>query len=80
MFFFLVIFILMSGLLTPISSMPEWARALTYVNPLRYYIESMRALYLKGSTLTDLLALLLAMVAYAAVAWAWAVASYRKSS
>lgn len=80
MFFFLVIFILMSGLLTPISSMPEWARALTYVNPLRYYIESMRALYLKGSTLADLLAPLLAMVAYAAVAWAWAVASYRKSS
>lgn len=78
MFFFLVIFILMSGLLTPISSMPEWARMLTYLNPLRYYIESVRAVYLKGSTLADLRMPLLAMAAYAAVAWTWAVATYKK--
>lgn len=79
MFFFLVIFILMSGLLTPVSSMPGWARALTYVNPLRYYVETARAVYLKGSTLADLRAPLSAMIVYAAAAWTWAVASYRKS-
>lgn len=79
MFFFLVIFLLMSGLLTPISGMPEWAKALTYVNPLRYYIESMRAVYMKGSSLTDLDMQLWAMTVYAVAAWAAAVMTCRKS-
>ena len=52
--FFLVIFILMSGMLTPVSAMPEWAQLITYVNPLRYFIEVLRALYLKGSGFADL--------------------------
>ncbi len=40
MYFFLVIFILLSGLLTPIRSMPEWAQWLTLLNPMRYIIEA----------------------------------------
>ncbi len=54
MFFFLVIFILLSGLMTPIESMPEWAYNFTYVLPPRYFIEIMRSVYLKGSTIADL--------------------------
>ncbi len=80
MFFFLIIFVLMSGLLTPISSMPEWAQVITYANPLRYYIESMRALYLKGSSLADLQPQLISMSVYAALSWAGAIFSYRKTS
>lgn len=80
MFFFLIIFVLMSGLLTPIAGMPHWAQALTYANPLRYYIETLRALYLKGSTLADLQPQLLSMAAYAAVSWAGAILSYRKTN
>ena len=34
--FFVVIFILMSGLFTPIESMPEWAQILTEFNPIKY--------------------------------------------
>lgn len=79
MYFFLVIFILMSGLLTPIAGMPEWAKAVTLLNPLRYFIEAMRALYLKGSSLADLLPCLWALVIYTAVAWGWAICSYRKN-
>lgn len=78
-FFFLVIFILLSGLITPVSSMPGWAKAITRVNPLRYFIEVMRMLYLKGSSLHDLLPHLTALTAYAAVAWAWAIWSYKKN-
>jgi ABC-2 type transport system permease protein len=37
--FFTVIFILMSGLFTPIESMPTWAQNLTYFNPIRYFVE-----------------------------------------
>lgn len=80
MFFFLVIFILLSGLITPVSSMPEWAKAITLVNPLRYFIEALRSLYLKGSSLRDLMPRLCALSAYAAVVWVWAIASYRKSN
>lgn len=78
MFFFLVIFILLSGLLTPIASMPRWAQAITLLNPLRYFIEVMRALYLKGSTFHDLLSNFQALSLYAILAWIWAIRSYRK--
>ena len=47
--FFMVIFILMSGLFTPIENMPVWAQNITYFNPVRYFIEVMRMVMLKGS-------------------------------
>ena len=80
MFFFLVIFILLSGLITPVSSMPMWARCITYVNPLRYFIEALRSIYLKGSGILDLRLHLFAMSAYAVVMWVWAIVSYKKNS
>ena len=80
MFFFLVIFILMSGLLTPIAGMPQWAKAITTINPLRYFIEAMRMLYLKGSSFTDLIPNFRALVIYAVTVWGWAIFSYRKNS
>ena len=49
MYFFMMIFFLMSGLFTPITSMPQWAQMLTYLNPLRYFVQAMRSIYLKGS-------------------------------
>ena len=79
MFFFLVIFVLMSGLLTPIAGMPRWAQALTYVNPLRYYIECLRALYLKGATFADLGPQLGVMAVCSAASWAASVYGYRKT-
>lgn len=54
MFFFIIIFILLSGLLTPISSMPKWAQNFTIILPPRYYIEIMRAVYLKGTTFMEI--------------------------
>lgn len=79
MFFFLVIFILMSGLLTPIRSMPNWAQALTCVNPMRFLIEALRAIYLKGSSLAELSSQFFTLSAMAAVFATWAVVSYRKN-
>jgi ABC-2 type transport system permease protein len=38
-FFFIMIFNLLSGLYTPIESMPEWARTLTAFNPLKYFMK-----------------------------------------
>jgi ABC-type polysaccharide/polyol phosphate export permease len=79
MLFFLIIFILTSGLLTPISSMPLWAQTLTYLNPLRYFIEVLRAIYLKGSGFTDLVSQFVALCVYASVIWIWAIRSYKKN-
>ncbi|MDR0394910.1 MAG: ABC transporter permease, partial [Tannerella sp.] len=54
MFFFVMIFQLMSGLLTPIRSMPEWAQWITVFNPPRYFVQMMRLIYLKGGGFSDL--------------------------
>ena len=80
MFFFLVIFILLSGLITPITSMPTWAKAITYINPLRYFIEAMRTLYLKGSSFQDLMSNFCALSIYAIIMWGWAIRSYKKNN
>ena len=79
MLFFLVVFILTSGLITPIASMPRWAQMITYLNPLRYFIDALRAIYLRGSSLMDLLPQAGALCAFVIIAGSWAVASYRKS-
>lgn len=78
-YFFVMIFILMGGLFTPVASMPRWAQAVTYALPTRYYGEAMRALYLKGSTLADLLPQFGALALMAAGLGAWTVGSYRKT-
>jgi ABC-2 type transport system permease protein len=44
----------MSGLLTSIRSIPEWAQWITVFNPPRYFIRMMCLMYLKGGSLTDL--------------------------
>jgi ABC-2 type transport system permease protein len=64
---FLVImpFVLLSGLTTPISSMPESLQYLTLLNPLRYAIEMVHRVYLEGAGLGSLLPVLwpLALIA-----------------
>jgi len=77
-FFFLIIFALLSGLFTPISSMPQWAQTLTLFNPVRYFVEVMRMVYLKGSGLADLAGYFGAVCLFAVFFNILAVVSYRK--
>lgn len=76
--FFVVIFILMSGLFTPIESMPKWAQFVTNFNPVKYFVQVMRMVMLKGSNLQDILPQLLRIVIFAVVTNALAVWSYKK--
>ena len=76
--FFMVIFILMSGLFTPVESMPGWARVITEFNPVRYFVEVMRMVMLKGAGLADILPQLVKLSIYALVINGLAVAGYRK--
>ena len=80
MFFFLVIFILMSGLLTPIRSMPVWAQWLSMLDPMRHIIEALRLIYVKGSTFTELLPQFYILIGFAPFTSTWAIVSYRKNS
>ncbi len=79
-FFFMIIFILMSGLFTPVSSMPAWAQKITMINPLRYFIAIMRSVFFKASTVADIWINYAALACFAVGANVWAVMSYRKSS
>lgn len=78
--FFMVIFILMSGLFTPIESMPNWAQLLTEINPIKYYVEVMRMVMLKGSGFMDILPQLFKTIVYALIMNGLAVWSYRKTN
>jgi ABC-2 type transport system permease protein len=80
MFFFMLIIILLSGLFTPISSMPRWAQMITTLNPLKYFMEVMRSVYLKGSGITEMIPKFMALCGFAVGLNTWAVMSYRKSS
>lgn len=77
-FFLMMIFVLLSGLYTPISSMPVWAQWITKFNPVSYFIEVMRMVVLKGSNLSDISNNIFFVLAFAIVLNVWAVISYRK--
>ena len=78
--FFMVIFILMSGLFTPIESMPKWAQSLTLLNPIRYFVEFIRMVLLKGSGFYEVLPNLLIVTGFAVFVNGMAVWSYKKSN
>jgi ABC-2 type transport system permease protein len=77
-FFMMMIFILLGGLYTSIDSMPAWAQAITKVNPVAYFIEVMRMVVLKGSSLFDIRYHLLTVFGFAVLLNGWAVLNYRK--
>lgn len=80
MFAFIMIFQLMSGLFTPIASMPEWAQYITYAIPPHYFIEIMRSVYLKGAGIADLWSQYTAIAAFALMLSLLAALTYSKRS
>lgn len=78
--FFMMVFMLVSGIFTPIASMPAWARAITFANPMRYYSDAMRCVFLKGSSFTDVWYDALGLSAIGIIMLAWAILGYRKTT
>ncbi len=78
--FFLVIFILLSGLFTPVDSMPQWAKSINVLNPIAYFIEVIRMIMLKGSGFSDISRNLYILSGYAIAALTIAVVQYRKTT
>jgi ABC-2 type transport system permease protein len=79
-FLFIMPAVLLSGVMTPIAAMPAWLRVLTYANPVRYFVEILRANLLKGATFADLGWRLLALATLAAGILLAAVARFHKRS
>lgn len=77
-FFFVMIFMLMSGLFTPVESMPPWAMILAKANPVTHFIEVLRMVVLKGSDFDDLRGHFMAMIGFGLLFNLWAILNYRK--
>jgi ABC-2 type transport system permease protein len=78
-YFFMMTFILLGGLFAPIENMPAWARYLTYINPVSYFIEVMRMIVLKGSGFTDLLKHFGVIILFAIIFNTLAILHYKKT-
>ena len=79
-FFMIMIYLLMSGLLTPVDSMPRWMQILSEFNPVRHFIAIARAVLVKGAGLEQVRFQLGVLAAYAVVAMTVAIRQYRKRS
>ena len=79
-FFSLIVFIMMSGLFTPVESMPDWAQKLDFINPLYYFVKIMRSVLLKGSNFSDIFNEFAALSAFAVSIFGLAIFRYRKTS
>jgi ABC-type multidrug transport system permease subunit len=77
-FFIVNIYLLMSGLFTPIDSMEPWAQVLTQLNPVRHFVAISRAILVKGAGLADILQPLSILALFAVVVLTSAVLQYRK--
>jgi ABC-2 type transport system permease protein len=78
-FFFLMSFILLSGLFSAIEDMPQWAQQIDIINPLRYIIAMGRSVMLKGSTFQDMQSNFLALLGLTVAVLSLATWRYRKT-
>lgn len=79
-FFFIMIFILMSGLFTSVDNMPVWARAIARMTPVTYFMDVIRMIILKGSGFSDIKTQFFIELGFAVVLNGWAIINYRKTA
>lgn len=79
-FFFMLTFILMSGVFTPAESMPAWAQKVNLANPVAYFMKVIRMILLKGSSFGDITREFYSLCIYAALILTLAITNYRKTT
>ncbi|MBR5634875.1 MAG: ABC transporter permease [Prevotella sp.] len=80
MWFFVVCMLLLSGLFTPTRSMPSWAYLTTYINPMHYFIDAIRTVFVRGGDFRSIAHQVLALFNIGSVMGFWAVQSYKKNN
>jgi len=77
-FFIMLVYLLMSGLFTPIESMPEWVQALSQINPVRHFVTISRAVLVKGAGPAEIARPLSFLALFSVIALTLAVRQYSK--
>lgn len=77
-FFFVLTFILMSGIFTPAENMPQWAQRVNILNPFAYFMRVIRMIILKGSVFRDIFKELISIIIFGIVMLGLAIWRYRK--
>lgn len=79
-FFLTMIYLLMSGLFTPIESMPHWLQVASLLNPVRHFVTISRGILIRGAGFTEIEQPLAILAVYGAVVLTLAVRQYHKTS
>jgi ABC-2 type transport system permease protein len=79
-FFFMITFILMSGVFTPAESMPMWAQKVNLINPMAYFMKAVRMILLKGSGFTDVAREFYSLLVYGIIILSLSILNYRKTT
>jgi len=79
-FFFMITFMLMSGVFTPTDSMPTWAQKINVINPVAYFMNVIRRILLKGSAFRDISREFYSLLIYATLILTLAITNYRKTT
>jgi ABC-2 type transport system permease protein len=79
-FFFMMVFMLMSGFFTSLDSMPGWARQMSNLTPVTHFITVVRLIVLKGSGFSHVKMELLYLLGFAVLLNGAAILNYRKTS
>lgn len=77
-FMFLMPAFLLSGFAFPIHSMPQFFQYVTYINPMRYFIEIVRGVFLRGAGIAVLWPQLMALAVFGIVILSLSVLRFRK--
>lgn len=78
-FLFVLLAIILSGFLYPVDTMPRFFQMLTLANPLRHFLEVIRALFLKGAGFAEPWSQLAVLSVMAAAILALATRRFRAS-
>jgi ABC-2 type transport system permease protein len=79
-FFFMMIFMLMSGFFTSTDSMPDWAKQISNFTPVTHFISVVRLIVLKGSRFSEVKNELFYLIGFAFLLNGLAIYNYRKTS
>jgi ABC-2 type transport system permease protein len=76
--FFLLLFTLLSGILTPVENVPDWLAVLTWINPMRYVVAIVRDLLLKGNGITHFWRELTILLVQSALIATWSLRQFKR--
>jgi ABC-2 type transport system permease protein len=79
-FIFMVPAILLSGYTAPVENMPLWLQHLTWVNPVRHFVEVVKGVFLKDASLARVLSLVWPLMVISAVNLALAALMFRRKA